>query len=370
MRPLPEPPHTHGASRRTAVLLVNLGTPQAPTASAVRRYLREFLSDPRVVEIPRPIWLPILYGPVLAFRPAKSAAKYAKIWTDAGSPLLVYSREQAQLLRGYLGARSVDVDVHLAMRYGEPSIANALDAARAAGTERLLVLPMYPQYSATTTASVFDAVSAHLARTRNVPELRWVKRFHDQPGYIEALKASVHAHWTKFGHLRARGAKLVLSFHGVPRRVLDLGDPYHCECYKTARLLTEALQLNRDEVMVCFQSRFGRAEWLKPYTAETLQQLARAGTRSVDLMCPGFAADCLETLEEVSMECRADYLAAGGREFNYVPCLNGAPAFIHALADLVCTHLAGWPVARTEIEAAASDAATGRELALALGANR
>lgn len=367
---LTEPQHEHGSTRRTTLLLVNLGTPDAPTAGAVRRYLREFLSDPRVVEIPRLIWLPILYGLVLTFRPAKSAAKYASIWTEAGSPLMVHSRAQAQLLRGYLGARGIDVDVRLAMRYGEPSIARVLDEAHAAGAERLLVLPLYPQYSATTTASVIDAVAAQLTRWRNLPETRWVKHFHDHPGYIDALKQAVLTHWKKFGHLRARGAKLVLSFHGVPRCVLDLGDPYHCECYKSARLLAEALQLNRDELVVCFQSRFGRAEWLKPYTAETLQQLARAGTTSVDVLCPGFAADCLETLEEVAIECRADFLAAGGREFNYVACLNDAPPFIHALADIAAAHLTGWPAARADIENAAMVAAHGRARALALGAKR
>lgn len=342
----PEPTFNHATPTRTAVLLVNLGTPTAPTPGAVRRYLREFLSDRRVVEIPRALWWPILYALVLTLRPAKSAAKYASIWTEAGSPLMVHSKAQALLLRGYLGERGLDVDVHLAMRYGEPSIAQAMDAMRAAGTERVLVLPLYPQYSGTTTAAVFDAVGAQLAHTRNVPELRWVRHFHDWPAYIEALKSSVLAHWKKFGHLRDRGAKLVLSFHGVPRRVLDLGDPYHCECHKTARLLREALDLNPDEVVVSFQSRFGRAQWLKPYTAQTLCELARSGTQAVDVMTPGFVADCLETLEEVAMECRAEFAAAGGREFQRIACLNESPPFIHALADLVQAHMTGWPVQR------------------------
>jgi ferrochelatase len=350
------------------VLLVNLGTPEAPTAAAVRPYLREFLSDPRVVEIPRLIWWPILYGLVLTLRPAKSAAKYASVWTPAGSPLMVNSIEQAQLLRGYLGERGLDVDVRLAMRYGEPSVARVMDEARAAGTERLLVLPMYPQYSATTTASVFDAVSAQLARVRNVPELRWVRHFHDRPAYIDALKSAVLAHWKKFGSLRDRGAKLVLSFHGVPRRTLDLGDPYHCECLKTARLLRDALALGPDEVVICFQSRFGRAEWLRPYTADTLQKLARAGTQAVDVMCPGFVADCLETLEEVAIECRDEFIAAGGREFRYIPCLNGSPPFIHALADLVQAHMGGWPVERERAESRVRDGEAARIRAVAAGA--
>ena len=363
----PEPSFAHGSARRTCVLLVNLGTPAAPTAAAVRPYLREFLSDPRVVEIPRFIWWPILHGIVLTVRPAKSAAKYASVWTAAGSPLLVHSQTQAQLLRGYLGERGVDVDVRLAMRYGEPSVARVIDEARAAGTERLLVVPMYPQYSATTTASVYDAVTAALARVRNVPELRWVRHFHDWPGYIDALKHTVLAYWKKHGSLRDRGAKLVLSFHGVPRRTLDLGDPYHCECHKTARLLRESLGLSADEVVVSFQSRFGRAEWLKPYTADTLQSLARSGVAAVDVMCPGFVADCLETLEEISMECREDFIGAGGREFHYVPCLNDAPPFIHALADLAVAHMAGWPTARNAT--ATADGELTRSRALALGAS-
>lgn len=363
-----EPRIAHGTPTRTTVLLVNLGTPEAPTAAAVRPYLREFLSDPRVVEIPRLLWWPILHGLVLTLRPAKSAAKYASVWTDAGSPLMVHSLEQAQLLRGYLGARGLDVDVRLAMRYGQPSVASVMEEARAAGTERLLVLPMYPQYSGTTTASVFDAVGAQLRRARNVPELRWVRHFHDHPAYIEALKATVLAHWKKFGHVRDRGAKLVLSFHGVPRRTLDLGDPYHCECHKTARLLRESLQLAADEVVVCFQSRFGRAEWLQPYTADTLLKLARTGVQAVDVMCPGFVADCLETLEEVAMACRDEFIHAGGREFHYIPCLNGSPPFIHALADLAQAHMAGWPVERSRCDERARDGEATRERARALGA--
>lgn len=363
-----EPEYTHGTPSRTTVLLVNLGTPEAPTAAAVRPFLREFLSDPRVVEIPRLLWWPILHGLVLTLRPARSAAKYASVWTDAGSPLMVHSRVQAQLLQGYLGERGLDVDVRLAMRYGEPSVARVLAQARAAGTGRLLVLPMYPQYSGTTTASVFDAVTAQLARMRNVPELRWVRNFHDWPGYVEALKSAVLAHWRKVGDLRSRGAKLVLSFHGVPRRALDLGDAYHCECHKTARLLREALQLEPDQVVVCFQSRFGRAEWLRPYTADTLQKLARSGATDVDVMCPGFVADCLETVEEIAIECRAEFIHAGGREYRYIACLNGAPPFIHALADLVQTHLAGWPVERTDADERARIGQASLARARALGA--
>jgi len=345
---LAEAPYQHDEVTRTAVLLVNLGTPDAPEPAAVRRYLKEFLSDPRVVEIPRVIWLPILHGIILNVRPRKSAAKYASIWTPAGSPLRAHSEQQALLLRGYLGHRGVDVDVALAMRYGQPSIAQMLGELRAKHVDRLLVLPLYPQYSATTTATVFDAVHAVLAQTRNVPEVRWVKHFHDQPGYIEALKASVLAYWTKNGRAQDVGGRLLMSFHGVPRRSLDLGDPYHCECHKTARLLAEALRLGKDEYSITFQSRFGRAEWLRPYTAATLHELGRAGSKRVDVVCPGFVADCLETLEEIAIEGKKEFLSAGGKEFHYIACVNDAPPFIAALADLVQSHLQGWPVAGSD----------------------
>src|SRR5918993_259176 len=258
----PEPPYVHGSTSRTAVLLVNLGTPSAPNASAVRQFLREFLRDSRVVEIPRLIWLPILYGLVLPLRPRKTAAKYAAIWSKQGSPLMAYSKQQALLLRGYLGERGFDVEIALAMRYGEPSIASVLAELRQKGVDRLLVLPMYPQYSATTTASVFDAIADQVKKLRNVPEIRWVKHFHDHASYIEALKRSVLDHWSRFGAL-GTGDKLVISFHGVPKRTLELGDPYHCECQKTARLLANALGLGASDYVVTFQSRFGRAEWLQ-----------------------------------------------------------------------------------------------------------
>lgn len=365
-----EPPFQHGRASRTAVLLVNLGTPQAPETGAVRRYLAEFLSDPRVVEIPRAVWLPILHGIILRVRPAKSAAKYASIWTKEGSPLAVYSQRQAMLLRGWLGERGLDVEVALAMRYGEPSIPKVIGELRAKGIERILVLPLYPQYSATTTATVIDKVGETFARLRNQPELRTVRHFHDHPGYIEALKQSVLAYWKKHGRAQDEGGKLVLSFHGVPRRTLELGDPYHCECLKTGRLLAEALGLAPEEVVVSFQSRFGKAEWLQPYTAPTLAELGRAGTKRVDVMCPGFTADCLETLEEIAMEGREEFQHAGGGQYHYIPCLNDSPAFIDALADLAQQHLAGWPVSRPETEAMAQAAAATAPLARTRGAAR
>jgi ferrochelatase len=365
---LPEPPYSHGRAGRTAVLLVNLGTPDAPEPGPVRAYLKEFLSDPRVVEIPRLVWWPILNGIILTVRPRKSAAKYATIWTPQGSPLKHWSEQQAMLLRGYLGERGLDIDVALAMRYGSPSIPQVLAQLREQRVERLLLLPLYPQYSATTTATVFDAVHRELAKARNVPEVRWIKHFHDQPAYIEALAQRIRAYWQQHGRAQDEGGKLVMSFHGVPRRTLDLGDPYHCECHKTGRLLGQALGLGPDEYVVSFQSRFGKAEWLQPYTAPLLEELGRAKAHRVDVVCPGFVADCLETLEEIAMEGKEEFQHAGGGEYHYIPCLNDAPSFIHALADLVAQHAQGWPVGSAERPQREADAAQARPRAMALGA--
>lgn len=365
---LPEPTAAHDRVGRTAVLLVNLGTPDAPEPGPVRAYLKEFLSDPRVVEIPKLVWWPILNGIILTVRPRKSAAKYATIWTPQGSPLKVWSEQQATLLRGYLGERGFDIEVALAMRYGNPSIPSVLAQLRERRVERLLVLPMYPQYSATTTATVFDAVHRVLEQARNVPEVRWVKHFHDHPAYIDALAQQVKAYWKKHGRAQDVGGKLVMSFHGVPRRTLDLGDPYHCECHKTGRLLAQALGLSKDEYVVSFQSRFGKAEWLQPYTAPLLEDLGRANTKRVDLVCPGFVADCLETLEEIAMEGKEEFQHAGGGEYHYIPCLNDAPPFIHALADLVAAHTQGWPVARADRPQREAEAAQAAARAKALGA--
>ena len=334
-----EPPYDHAQASQTAVLLVNLGTPDAPTPAALRRYLAEFLWDPRVVEIPRPLWWLILHGVILRTRPAKSAAKYASIWTAQGSPLLHWSRLQAEGLQAQLAAQGHAVPVRFAMRYGSPSVASELDALKAAGATRILVLPMYPQYAAATTASAVDAVAAWMRRNRQVPEFRFVNRYHDDPGYIGALARSVREHWAANG----QGERLVMSFHGVPARSLTLGDPYHCECHKTARLLGEALGLPPERIVVSFQSRLGRAEWLKPYTEPTVRELAKAGVRHIDAICPGFAADNLETLEEVAMEVRDAFLEDGGQRFGFIPCLNDRGDWLQALADLTLRHLQGWP---------------------------
>jgi ferrochelatase len=358
----PEPAFAHGTAAKTAVLLCNLGTPEAPTPGAVRRYLAEFLSDPRVVEIPRLLWLPLLHAVVLRVRPARSARKYARIWLAEGSPLKVWTERQSLLLRGYLGQRNAPVLVRYAMRYGQPSIASALDALRQDGADRILVLPLYPQYASSTTASIGDAVSRWQRSVRNVPEMRFVKHYHDNPGYTAALAKRVNDHWMTNG----RPDKLVLSFHGVPRRTLELGDPYHCECLKTGRLLADRLKLPDDMIRVTFQSRFGKAEWLKPYTEPTLVELARQGVARVDVMCPGFTADCLETLEEIDQEARAAFLTAGGKEFGYIPCLNDQHEWIAALADIALRHMQGW-----EGDAGGADRAAleqQRQRALAAGA--
>jgi ferrochelatase len=358
----PEPPFRHGTPETTAVVLVNLGTPDAPTPAALRRYLAQFLGDPRVVEIPRALWWLILHGVILRVRPAKSAKKYESIWLPEGSPLQVWSARQATLLRGYLGERGHALVVRHAMRYGNPSVASVMDELKTAGATRVLLLPMYPQYSGPTTASAWDAVGAWAAQVRHVPELRFVNRYHDDAGYIEALAQRVLAHWQANG----RGDRLVLSFHGVPRRTLLLGDPYHCECLKTARLLGERLALKKDELVVTFQSRFGKAEWLQPYTEPTLVELARQGIARVDLMCPGFTSDCLETLEEIDQEAREAFLEAGGKEFHYIPCLNDSHPWIAALADIAIRHLQGWPT--RPADPAMLDAQ--RQRALAAGASQ
>jgi ferrochelatase len=359
----PEPLYTHGQVPRTAVLLCNLGTPDEPTPKAVRRYLSEFLSDQRVVEIPRLLWLLILHGIILRVRPAKSAAKYASIWTPEGSPLKVWTEKQAKLLQGWLGQRNHQVKVRWAMRYGSTSIASQLDAMKADGVTRVLVVTAYPQYSATTTASVFDAVYQWAQATRAMPEFRFVNRYHDHPDYISALAAGVVRYWKKNGV----PDKLVMSFHGVPERTLHLGDPYHCECFKTARLLAERLGLTKDQYQVTFQSRLGRAKWLEPYTEPSLIAMGEAGVKRVDVLCPGFTSDCLETLEEINMEAREAFLEAGGKEFHYIPCLNDDPEWITALCNVTQQHLQGWNTLDTPDP---QTLATSRTEALALGAPR
>ena len=350
-----EPAYSHGQPAKTAIIYCNLGTPQAPTAPALRRYLAEFLSDPRVVEIPRFLWLMILHGIILRVRPAKSAHKYASIWTAEGSPLKVWTEKQGLALQKLFDPQKVVV--RYAMRYGSPAVPLVLDELKAQGVTRVLVLPAYPQYSGTTTASVFDAVYAWGMRTRNLPELRFINHYHDHPGYINALADKIRSHWAQHG----RAEQLVMSFHGVPERTLQLGDPYHCECHKTARLLGEALGLSKDEYKVCFQSRFGKAKWLEPYTEPTVRELARLGCRSVHIVCPGFVSDCLETLEEIALEVKAAFLEEGGEQFHYIECINDSPVWINAMHNLAMTHMSGWPLepANDAVNAASRQAALG-----------
>jgi len=365
MRYLPEPEHQHGTVAKTAILLINLGTPDAPTQQAVRRYLKQFLSDRRVIEIPRALWLPILHGFVLNTRPKKSARKYASIWSSEGSPLKVHTERQARLLRGYFGLQvRMPLTVDFAMRYGEPSIPGTLARLKSEGCERVLVLPMYPQYAASTTASALDQVAEFLRRTRNVPEIRLVKHFHDHPSYIAALASLVQEHWRQSG----RPDKLVMSFHGLPLFSLARGDPYHCECHKTARLLAERLELGDSHWQIAFQSRFGRTEWLKPYTASTLADYRRDGLRRVDVICPGFVADCLETLEEIGIEGRKIFLGAGGGEFHLLPCLNERDDWIRALADIARQHLADWVSESWNPQSEKTSAEDSRRRALGKGA--
>ena len=335
----------------------------------MRRYLKQFLSDPRVVELPRLLWWLILNGFILRFRPARSARAYKKIWTEEGSPLLLYSTDiakgmQQQLSRRLAGA----VHVVIGMSYGQPSMAAALDELHAQNVRRIIVLPLYPQYSGTTTGSVFNDATRLLGRRRWVPELRFINHYHDAPGYIAALAASIRENWEMHG----RGDRLLFSFHGVPRETLDRGDPYHCQCQKTARLVAASLELDAADWLLAFQSRVGRAEWLRPYTDETIEELGRQGLGRLDVVCPGFAVDCLETLEEIAMQNAALFHESGGGELHYIPALNVREDHIAFLARIVEKHAAGWPESSPDWSAseAARELDKSRQRALALGASR
>ena len=339
---------SHKQSERLGVLVTNLGTPDAPTTPALRRYLGEFLWDPRVVEVPRPIWWLVLHGIILRIRPKRSAEAYASVWDKDGSPLLIHTANQAEGIRKALQARyGNDVVVGFAMRYGNPSIPRVLDEMQEQGVRKLLVLPLYPQYSASTTASTFDAIAGDFTKRRWLPDFRFVSHYHDFPPYIEAMAKHIESHWAEHG----RKQKLILSYHGVPLKYLQRGDPYHCECHKTSRLLAERLALKPDEYMTTFQSRFGREEWLQPYTDETLKSLPGKGVKSIDVFCPGFSSDCLETIEEINEENREYFMEAGGEGFAYIPCLNATQGHIDALVQLVEDNLQGWaaPESRPEV---------------------
>lgn len=343
---LPEPsdPHALEATPPSlqagpiGVLMINLGTPDEPTAGSIRKYLREFLSDPRVIEMPRWLWQIILRGAVLPLRPRKLAPRYKEIWLDQGSPLLVHSLAQARAVQGALSGDGVDAVVEVGMRYGNPSVAGAMGRLRDQGCERILVVPMYPQYAASTTATAVDAVMACLARLRNQPELRFVKRYNVEPAYIEALARQLRQFWQVHG----KPQRLLLSFHGLPRVTVEQGDPYHRDCMETAQALRRSLGEDGQLVHVAFQSRFGAQRWLEPYTMPTLQEWAAQGIVQVDVLCPGFLADCLETLEEIQMQCREAFLGGGGRQFRYIPCLNDEALWAEGFARFIRRHMEGW----------------------------
>ncbi len=353
-----EKDYYHGKYECIGVLLVNLGTPDQPETTSVKRYLAQFLADPRVVEIPKIVWLSLLHGVILRRRSPQTAKLYRSIWMQEGSPLMVYSRRISDALVSVAKQRfSGPLKIELAMRYGKPSIEEGLNKLRQQGARRLLVLPLYPQYSATTTATAFDAVSKELRTWRWIPELRTINQYHDDEGYIKALASSVEDHWRENGRTDGSKGLLVMSFHGLPQRNLMQGDPYFCQCHKTARLLADELKLTDDQWKITFQSRFGKAQWVQPYTDKTLEALAKQGTERVDVVCPGFPADCLETLEEMNVENRATFLEAGGSEYHYIPALNDSSEHIDALMDLIVKHTQGWPEASASWSASQLDKA-------------
>lgn len=338
---------SHKQPEKLGVLVTNLGTPDAPTTSALRRYLAEFLSDPRVVEVPRPIWWMILHGIILRIRPSRSAKAYAGVWQPEGSPLLLHTAKQAEGIRESLKKKyGQDIVVGFAMRYGNPSIPKVLDQMQEQGVRKLLVVPLYPQYSASTSASTFDAIAKDFMGRRWLPDFRFVSHYPDYPPYIEAMARHIEAHWANHG----RNDKLILSYHGVPLKYLQKGDPYHCECHKTSRLLAERLGLSTEDYLTTFQSRFGREEWLKPYTDHTLKALPDQGVKSIDVFCPGFSADCLETIEEINEENREYFMEAGGQAFSYIPALNATPGHIDALVKLIEENLQGWTLPNNQTE--------------------
>ena len=321
-----------GLPESTGVLVINLGTPDAPTTGAVRRFLRQFLSDPHVIQYPRLPWWLILNFVILLIRPSRSAAAYRKIWTEQGSPLMVHSLAIANKLSKSLAtAANGTVHLELAMTYGEPNIADAIAKLVAQGVSRIVTLPLYPQYSGTTTAAVVDAVTLELERQSPVPESYFIDSYHDAPGYIDALAASVREFWAQNG----RSEKLLLSFHGVPKSTLLNGDPYQLQCQETARLLADKLELDNDDCLLSFQSRVGREEWLAPYTDETVRELAGQGNKRIDVVCPGFATDCLETLEEIAMQNAEFFIAAGGESLRYIPALNARDDHVQFFAHLI-----------------------------------
>lgn len=336
-----QPDFLHQQQPKIGIIVSNLGTPKAPTPEALRTYLAEFLSDPRVVEFPRLLWKCILHGIILRIRPRRSAAAYKTVWTEEGSPLLIHTQNQALALQTSLKEAYGDhVIVDFAMRYGSPSMSERIEQFQKQGITKLLILPLYPQYSGATNGSTFDALAKDFMQRRWLPDLRFISHYHDYPAYITAVANSIKNYREQHGNAE----KLLFSYHGVPMRYLKNGDPYHCECYKTSRLVAEKLGLKKEDYMTTFQSRFGREEWLKPYTDETLKSLAKNGTKSVQMICPGFSADCLETIEEIGEENREYFMEAGGEHYSYIPALNDSPEHITVLTQLIQDNLQGWPL--------------------------
>ncbi len=339
MRYISSPDFHHDTAERIGVLLVNSGTPSSAAPRDVRKFLARMLSDPRIVEFPRALWWPILHGLILPFRPRRSARKYRRIWTTQGSPLLDLSERLRSELTSTLAQRMLaPLSVELGMLYGEPRVPEALARLRASGAQRLLVVPLFPQYCGSTTGAVYDQVNAELRRWRWLPELRFIAEFHDDPGYIEALRTSVTQHW----QARGRTGHLLMSFHGIPERYFHQGDPYFCKCQKTARLLADELLLRDTEWSVSFQSRFGPSGWLKPYTSAVLSEMPARGVRDVTVVCPGFSVDCLETLDEIDVENREVFMHSGGERYEYVPALNARAEHARFLAELIAQHCQGW----------------------------
>ncbi len=362
-----EPDYQHGDQLKVGILLANLGTPDAPTAKALRPYLKQFLMDRRVVEIPRFIWWWILNGIILLIRPKKSAEKYAQVWSQEGSPLLVHAKKQATLLRGYLGQKvKSPFVIEVGMSYGNPSMKSAIEKLKAQHCDKILVFPLYPQYAASSTAASLDAVWRTLLRVRNVPAIRSIKHYHDHPAYIAALAKNINEYWM----INGKPEKLIMSFHGVPKFHLMKGDPYHCECHKTARLLAEALGLGKEKYEIAFQSRFGKQEWLKPYLANSLEKLGKAKLKRLDVVCPGFSSDCLETLEEIAMEGKVIFQSNGGGDYHYIPALNESDAWIHAMSEIAMENLGAWVSSEWDKQTAELSAQNTASLAKALGAKQ
>lgn len=333
--------YTHGTEPKVGIILANLGTPDSPTPAALRKYLQQFLMDRRVVEIPRFIWCWILHFIILVFRPSASAKKYASIWTKNGSPLFVNLMKQKKVFEQKIKKKyKQPIVTEIGMSYGQPSIASAVEKLKQQNCTKILFFPLYPQYASSSSGAAFDGLFKKLIRVRNIPEIRIIRNYHDHPAYIKALVSSISKHWKKNG----KPNKLVFSFHGVPKKSLMDGDPYHCECHKTARLVAESLNLNDDQFLVCFQSRFGKAEWLKPYFAEKIKLLGEEKSLKVDVICPGFSSDCLETLEEINMEGKEIFSENGGdaKKYSYIPALNDNELWIEAMLSISDNHLNGW----------------------------